>query len=393
MLIIFSMSNAFDMTIHSKVINIVVYLIAVGYFFLRVNSFLSTFKNNKLLMIFLLYIPLNVMLAYQPSVTLQYSIKLVGITLFSMYIANKLTIQEWLKALMIFFGLLAIASLGAVVLFPGIGKETDPFHYGNWKGILETKNTFGTISVLGFTLFMVSMKWNNKYKKIKLCFVFLYGLFILNSVSKTALVIAALLIVLIIIRNILRKMLKISPYLFLSSITFLILITGFVSFLMYNNFASILTSLGRDATLSGRTVIYDYAIQMIKERLFFGYGYGGFWNNDQFRYTISNIINLTIYSSHSGILDLLLDFGVIGFLLISFLFISTVRRTIKVIKFTKNPLFNWFLIYIIFLLINNLTDSRFIESLGIYWVIFVTISIYAKKHFKQVNDKNKNLVS
>jgi O-antigen ligase len=34
---------------------------------------------------------------------------------------------------------------------------------------------------------------------------------------------------------------------------------------------------GRDPDLSGRTLIWDFAIQMVFERPWFGYGYGTFW--------------------------------------------------------------------------------------------------------------------
>ena len=77
----------------------------------------------------------------------------------------------------------------------------------------------------------------------------------------------------------------------------------------------ILDALGKDRSLTGRTLIWPYVIDAIRERPIFGWGFWAFWSPLNPRsFEISREVGFGFYinSAHNGILQLLLQFGIVG---------------------------------------------------------------------------------
>ena len=66
--------------------------------------------------------------------------------------------------------------------------------------------------------------------------------------------------------------------------------------------------LGRDPTLTSRTVVWDFAIQMIEARPLLGYGYGVFWDSYGGLLKVSH--------AHNGYISAALDVGLCGAILL-----------------------------------------------------------------------------
>ena len=146
---------------------------------------------------------------------------------------------------------------------------------------------------------------------------------------------------------------------------------------MITNFEKILLSLGRDSTLSGRTVIWSAILEKIQERPLLGYGYLGFWHNI---YGDSADVGKALGNTyipphaHNGFLDLVLSFGWIGALFFGLSFFLVVRRAIIVVywRSVTEELFPF--LYLSFLVLYNSIEATLVEHNSIFWVLYVSLA-------------------
>ncbi len=87
---------------------------------------------------------------------------------------------------------------------------------------------------------------------------------------------------------------------------------------------------GKDATLTGRTVIWRYSWRAIQEHRWVGYGPGGFWET-----TTASLSDLrhasgwTVIGSHQGLLDQWLEYGAIGVILVAVAYVACIVRVVS----------------------------------------------------------------
>jgi exopolysaccharide production protein ExoQ len=109
------------------------------------------------------------------------------------------------------------------------------------------------------------------------------------------------------------------------------------------------SSVERDETLTGRTEIWAGLVPVMLERPFLGYGYGAFWTE-----TTRSVHR--IGEAHSGYLDVLLDLGFVGMLLISLFLLASFRRAVRELRHD----FDWGVLWLCLLLmalIHNITET------------------------------------
>jgi O-antigen ligase len=93
--------------------------------------------------------------------------------------------------------------------------------------------------------------------------------------------------------------------------------------------------LGKDPTLTGRTELWSYVIDNISEKPLFGWGFAAFWvPGNPAALQIAEAVNWTIANAHNGLLELLLDVGVVGTSLFVLLWI---RNFIMAVRCMSGP--------------------------------------------------------
>jgi exopolysaccharide production protein ExoQ len=111
------------------------------------------------------------------------------------------------------------------------------------------------------------------------------------------------------------------------------------------------STLGRDATLTGRTDIWAELLPEAEHRPLLGYGFGGFW-------TTSRIDAHDVREAHNGYLDLELDLGVLGLLLMALFLLRACRKAQRAL--TDD--FGWAAFVMCFMMmavVHNITESSF----------------------------------
>ena len=97
--------------------------------------------------------------------------------------------------------------------------------------------------------------------------------------------------------------------------------------------------IGKDPTLTGRTEIWDYVIRDIWMKPWLGWGYFGFWElTNPAALEISNAVHWIVPQAHNGLLEFLLNVGVLGTALFSFILIRIIVLAVGCLRTPERAL-------------------------------------------------------
>jgi len=305
--------------------------------------------------------------SYIPDQTLRGIFHLLGTTLFGLYLGSNYSIKEQTKFLGNIYLIILALSLFYIVFLPRYGIESG-VHAGAWRGVFVHKNGFGRIVALGIPLlFMSGIKQPLLYGALGLS-----TLAVVMSRSAGSIIIALTLLIGLYAYRVFRLN-YVLMFLSLSFLTILGLALS-VLFMQDSGLAlGILSFLGKDPTLTGRTDLWLLVWQMIQSRLWLGYGFQGFWDglNGPSAYVIQ-AIGWEAPHSHNGWLDLWLYLGLLGILTFSVCLGVNLFRSIQWARIPSGIDGLWPLVFLTFMLISSTSESGLLD--GFVWTFFVAIS-------------------
>jgi exopolysaccharide production protein ExoQ len=273
-------------------------------------------------------------------------------------------------------------SLLLIKYFPVYGRM-----YGRWSGKEEwigvalQKNGLGRLCLITIFFLIWSLirrrQGNNpsiwKYQTYLEIFVLLISFYLLrgpggaySATSVTALGIGLLVYLGFYLMKKFGTTLNAGPLMIIVAI---IIIYGIVT--LYAGGSSLrfyVSSVGRDATLTGRTDIWARLLPIAMQRPIIGGAFGSFWTSKT-RETIG------VTEAHNGYLDVLLSLGFVGILLVSMFLLSSCWKAHQ--KLLHD--FDWGVLWICFLIMtvaHNITESS-ISSFTSHLpavILFLTIS-------------------
>lgn len=297
-----------------------------------------------------------------PSVTLTRGSALLGTSLFGMWLTSRYRLEEQLRLLGLAMAPIVVWCLIRAVTFPG------SFIYDDFSGIFEHKNVLGRAMAMA-TLVFLFMAWTRRPRGFALLFAALsFGLMILAK-SATALVVFLTVLSLIP----LFKMLKQDSRLAISFSILAVLTLGVATLFATSHIKALTSFLGRDATLTGRTDLWPFVVDMIWRRPWFGYGYESFWLKElDLRTAVDEGAGWRAQHSHNGFLEVGLAMGLVGLTVYTAVLVRGFARALQWMRRQETIIGQWPLICLCFLLLYNLTEVTALARNSIFWVLYVS---------------------
>jgi exopolysaccharide production protein ExoQ len=362
-----------DPTDYSKLIALFFlnYLISFSLLVLRWKKSLYVVKKEWTIWLLIGIACASVIWSFIPKLTPNRSIALAGSTLFGFYIAARYSIRDQLKLLSWSFAVIIILSLLMVMIIPSYGTMAYGVHAGSWRGIYTHKNWLGRVMNISGIVFLI-MAMNNKRQQ----WVYWLGLgcsfgLLLLSKSSSSIINCVTIFSIIPIYSIFRW-----RYLIMLPIIASVAMIGSSFLFWFNeNSTTLLGSIGKDATLTGRTDMWPHIIDMIAKQPWLGYGYNGFWNDwDSPGATVWYAAKWTAPNAHNGVLDLLLQLGLLGTIIFAIGFGITLIRGVIWLRFDKSWLSFWPILYLTYLILSNVSESFLLNFNDLFWVLYVSVS-------------------
>jgi O-antigen ligase len=142
----------------------------------------------------------------------------------------------------------------------------------------------------------------------------------------------------------------------------------------------ILTGVGKDPTLSERTIIWAAVWDAIGHKPLLGYGYEAFWRGLQgASKNVVLIAGWNLSQAQSGYLDVWLQLGVFGVITLVLMTLSAGTDALRCFRCRSNAAFvRWCIVVILCNLVYNIGESDF-GYLRILWLLFVMACIGLRK--------------
>ena len=133
----------------------------------------------------------------------------------------------------------------------------------------------------------------------------------------------------------------------------------------------LLQMIGKDPTLTGRTDLWALVVDDIAKRPLLGWGYSAFWSpNSPAAVEISTALMWYVPQAHNGLLEILLNIGIVGAALFIFLWARTVRLALQCLHTQEKALAISTLYSCGGILLLGITESVLIEPAQISTSVF-----------------------
>lgn len=114
-------------------------------------------------------------------------------------------------------------------------------------------------------------------------------------------------------------------------------------------------------TLSGRTDLWDWTTDLLKDRELTGYGFNSFWTPDRVE-EISEEQHWTISQGHSTYLDMLLGVGIVGLALYVALLLAGAGKAMRLEHDHRDGRYAFLCAVIVFALVEGTAESALLQS-------------------------------
>jgi O-antigen ligase len=359
----------------NSLVKLLFFLIYVVTFFLLVarwKKVIYLIRKDRVIGVLMGMVFVSLLWSVAPTSTLIRAFALVGTTLFGIYLATRYSMRQQLQMLAWMFCIAIVLSLLFGVILRNYGVHTSGDLAGNWRGIYVHKNVLGAVMSLSAIVFFLLAIGIKRNRWLLWCGFSFSIILLLLSTSKTSLLKVVQLLALILVCRPLRWRYE----MMIPGIIALITIGGSLYVWFTTNAETVLGSIGKDATLTGRTDLWPFVWDLIEKRPWLGYGYSGLWLNwDSETAYVWRAIGWIAPNSHNGFLDLLLQFGILGLSIFLLGFCANLVRALAWVRLSRTPEGFWPMVYMVYTVLSNLTETSVLQQNDLFWVLFVAVTL------------------
>jgi exopolysaccharide production protein ExoQ len=269
-----------------------------------------------------------------PAVTIRECIVYLFVIIGVIGIAGTMAADEYMHLLSWCCFLSAIASIVLLIGFPSLASQVSPDRGSQINGIFATKGILGMVMATGVLATLHGIRVGRRRYLGKLCMLFVF--IAVAYVTKSA---TALMVVLVIcgiggLDSLLRKGGSARQFgIILAVVLAPIFIVAVAAPDVF------LEMIGRDPTLTGRTEIWAYVEKDIWLKPWLGWGYFGFWQlSNPAALEISDAVHWVVPHAHNGLLEMLVNIGVLGTALFAFILIRNLVLAVRCLRTPERAL-------------------------------------------------------
>jgi O-antigen ligase len=151
-------------------------------------------------------------------------------------------------------------------------------------------------------------------------------------------------------------------------------------------FGLVITSLGRDITMTGRTEIWHDVYEAASGNPLFGVGFGGFWIGRLANIPWNAHMSWVLGQAHSGYVDTYLQIGLVGAFVLAMVFYTTVPKLLN--SLADDFDFGCFRITLFLtILFINITEAVYLRGDHHLWLILLLVICMVPPSAKQTDDR------
>jgi exopolysaccharide production protein ExoQ len=346
----------------------------------------AVLRHNPTVTALFVFMAVSILWSQYPYVSFKRYIKIVGsVTMAFVILSSDDPMQSIFTVLRRVLYIHLPMSIICIKYFREIGVEFDWSGKSfAWKGIATSKNDLGQVAMLGVIYFswILFQRWHERgWKNIQTVYL-LMALYLLKG-SEYAISVTSIstclfaLFVLVRLRTlrgrpeVARRFVRMVFFGTVTLVT-LILVHSIVLFSDSSIFGKIITTFGRDITLTDRTFIWHDMYEVASRNPLLGVGFGGFWIARFANIPWNENMTWVLGQGHNGYIDTYLQIGLIGSALLAIMLWSTVPRLLA--QFEQDFDFTCFRISLFLtILFVNVTETSLLRGDHHLWFIMMLV--------------------
>ncbi len=334
----------------------------------------------KLVILFPILALLFCPVSQQITRTISSDAVLLGGILLIFYIMTRYQLNEVLELFLVLGSGTMVASILFALVLPQYGRDLMGGHSSAWKGIFSAKNYLGNMALFFLTMAVSYRPRSPLFRSLRVSQILLCLVAIAFSRAATTYMLTT---VYIAYATTLRsvRLLRRKDY-FVAFILLLVLFGAVIAFVTWKP-DLLFSVLGKDSTLTGRTEIWSAVAGSIAKRPLLGYGYQAFWlgfKGESYRIILT--VTWALGQAQNGFLDVMLELGVGGLIIVLLLFGFAVRDAVTCLMQSRDEAqlraVEWYFAIVMLTLIYNLDESFLFEPRHLGSLMFVLVCVGLK---------------
>jgi O-antigen ligase len=372
------------------ILNVLTMVVSPVLFWRGVRKTGSISAGGILAILLAVFLLVSVAWSIDPSTTLRRGLLYVFFVLGVIGVATNLKSDEFIDLVSTICFLSAIASLVLLAVFPSYAIMGDSGSLGEpMRGIFAHKNVLGQVMAVGAlaSIHRVRASRKGRLRSVAKLVVFLVMAF--ASKSSTSLLTIVYLYCLSGIIMLVRgggaaRILGVSLTVLLIPIS--------VTVALFSDF--FLEMIGKDPTLTGRTVLWEIVINEIYERLMLGWGFFAFWGPaNPIASAISASLGWGVAHAHNGLLEMLLELGIIGAAFIIVIFVRNVALACRCLRTSASELGTSTLLCCGAIVFTGTTEAVLLDNTEVWTSMFFILGLMCERIVRAVRSSQYLTVS
>jgi exopolysaccharide production protein ExoQ len=337
-------------------------------------------SQMKLLVSFPIFALLLCPVSQQASRSISSGCVLFAGILLVFYMMSRYTLNEILELFLVLGTGTIVASILFALILPQYGLDLMGGHSTAWKGIFSAKNYLGNIALFFLTVAVSYRPRTNFFRHLRISQILFCLIAIAFSRAATGYMLTAVYIAYAVTLRTTRGFRKKDYF-----VAFILLFVGFaaVTALIVLQPDFLISLLGKDATLTGRTEIWDAVLGSIAKQPLFGYGYQAFWlgfKGESYRIILT--VTWALGQAQNGFLDVTLEMGMVGLAIVlailGFAFRDGLSCLLRSSDQAQLHSVEWYVAIVILTTIYNLDESFLFEPRHLGSMMFVLACVGLK---------------
>ena len=257
------------------------------------------------------------------------------------------------------------ASLLALAVHPAMAISAED---GTWIGVFPHKNQLGSMMVLQIITCIV-LVIDGRYRRLALALIAPAVVLLLGSRSGTALLALALSLAVLP----LCLCYRLGARTFGFCIGFAIMGGAALAGVVIEGgsmAAAVLGGLGKDTTLTGRTVLWQFGIDQIRATPVIGLGYKAYWDSTATSAAyLRYVVGQDLWFFHNNFVDVGVAFGGVGLTVFCWGLVTAVVRSFKIMAKDPQLLQLWRPIFVIYVIIEATAEDPLFQNHSLHQLL------------------------
>jgi exopolysaccharide production protein ExoQ len=333
-----------------------------------VHALASMGLAMPLMLLIPIYATCSAFWSQDPGSSLRSGFSLLVTTLFAFYLAERFSERQRMELFTLAGSCVAIACVALALGWPEYGIDHQ-LHEGAWQGLFTQKNVCAEATLFLLTPALALPAAGRYGQILRAAYIVLCLLIIFMTQSRTGWAITVLYLgffgSLRLLRRFGRKDLMSLAALLLGAAGALV-----VTAIAYPSL--VLGLIGRGGSFSGRAQIWGAIVASILRRPWVGYGFDAFWS--MLSGEASMVFAATgwvVSSAHNGFLNVALELGLAGLLLVSATLVQACRHANAAFRPGHSGYVDWCIGIIFLTVVYNLDERTLMATQYLPWILYI----------------------